>query len=133
MHSPLVDRSQAQLDEVKDITFRGVLRLMKGYVAPPDWLDQLRANAAELGLAYFDEITDGVERWMRSRTRGNPHGLTEDEILACGLYTYDLGITAEPHDVRGMHHTFSFPPSFACAHFCDTELFLCVQQCAAGA
>ena len=90
---------RADDEDVRSIAYKGVVRLMKGYAPPPNWLEVFSTNAALLGLTRLDDILEDCQRWQRSRRGGNPHNLTDDEILACGLFTYDLGMNGKREEV----------------------------------
>lgn len=83
---------KADDEDIRNTSYRGVVRTMKGYVPPPNWLEVFSSNASMLGVSRFDDILAECQRWQRSRKGGNPHNLTDDEILACGLFTFDLGL-----------------------------------------
>lgn len=95
----MAQRARAEAGDILSTTFRGVLQLMKGYTAPSDWIKILSDSATIMGVPRFDEILDGCGKWQRSRREGNPHNLTESEILACGLFTFDLGLSGNREEV----------------------------------
>ena len=53
------------------------------------------------GLAKLDSIISGCQDWFENFKRKpnhNPHNLSDDEILALGFYTYDLGVNGGKQD-----------------------------------
>ncbi len=93
-------RGSVTVEDITGTTFRGVLQLMKGYKAPDNWLEVFEQNNSKMKMERFKDILEGCEKWKKSRKQGNPYGLTDEEILACGLFTYDLGLNGEKEEVR---------------------------------
>jgi len=50
-------------------------------------------SKSDVGLEALSEIVEGCEKWLQSfkAFQPNPHKLTDDELMAIGLYTFDLG------------------------------------------
>lgn len=127
----MAQRSRADASDIQSTAFRGVLQLMKGYTAPSNWLEDLSKNANILGIPRFEEILRSCRKWQRSRREGNPHNLTDDEILACGLFTFDLGIggAREEVPIEEMRLTQTIPLLTRTILFlCIQEFLLCIQQ-----
>jgi len=79
-------------DDDDDLTFRGVIKFLAGYKPAYGCAASLLQRRESIGLKALREIVSGCETWLQSfkAFQSNPHKLTDDELMAIGLYTFDL-------------------------------------------
>jgi hypothetical protein len=82
-----------EMEATESITYKGALMVTKDFVPALGCAEDILASAATMGLTKASTIVAECRRWLNSFLSGepNPHRLTKDELMALGLYTYDLG------------------------------------------
>eukprot|EP01102_Stenamoeba_stenopodia_P002007 TRINITY_DN117_c0_g2_i1.p1 TRINITY_DN117_c0_g2~~TRINITY_DN117_c0_g2_i1.p1 ORF type:complete len:439 (-),score=73.80 TRINITY_DN117_c0_g2_i1:153-1469(-) len=82
-----------KMDEVEELTYKGVISFVKGYKPQGSCTAELLQNKQSLGAKMIEHIVASCEKWLKSFKSGNnnPYKLDDDELIAIGLYTFDLG------------------------------------------
>jgi len=80
-------------EDDNDLTFKGVIKFLTSYKPVAGCAASLLQRREDVGLEALSEIVSGCETWLQSfkSFQPNPHKLSDDELMAIGLYTFDLG------------------------------------------
>src|SRR5690348_180183 len=77
------------------LEYMGVVEVVKGFIPSKDCKVEVRGMAKVIGLDRADDILDQCDQWMKSfqsKPDHNPLKLSQDQIFAIGIYTFDLGM-----------------------------------------
>jgi len=96
-HAPVME---AELANISQIRFQGVVRLLENYVPPSPCADYMLQDLSRVlvGATQMPFIVEQCLQITESRLQILPEGipvLNADEALAVVAYTFDLGLSSE--------------------------------------